>query len=310
MRPVMSSTSRLLTASPAHRWWVTIHFCIITKPQRKQATPHVSGLTAYLIGRDGNSSPAEMSSTLKSLSVKGVISDIRTYYFFCGLYLTDNTLYTSRRYFKRLGIQCLRAIIDLSVFSYSRSFLFIRSCSLLGRFACCGTWLVLVSLLLLGVDDMVDINNSLFNMSIIETRKFLQVAPVNLPKFTGLPKSRHSSNSTTFARSRRYGPPHVPRRGSRSKNASPRLNVFKRDPLCTLFPLYYQIHQTFPVFPSTFPKAPPPFRHGSLPRLHVSSSTGSCCVELLESRLFREERGPGQTRRAIVMDGCEDSETR
>ncbi|KAK7678555.1 hypothetical protein QCA50_018427 [Cerrena zonata] len=40
------------------------------------ATPHVAGLIAYLIGRDGNASPATISNTLKSLSVKGVISGI------------------------------------------------------------------------------------------------------------------------------------------------------------------------------------------------------------------------------------------
>ncbi|KAF9468269.1 serine protease [Collybia nuda] len=40
------------------------------------ATPHVAGLIAYLVGKNGNSSPAAMSTTLKSLSVKGVLSGI------------------------------------------------------------------------------------------------------------------------------------------------------------------------------------------------------------------------------------------
>ncbi|PSS34005.1 hypothetical protein PHLCEN_2v1909 [Hermanssonia centrifuga] len=40
------------------------------------ATPHVAGLIAYLIGRDGNSSPAAMSTTLKNASVKNAISGI------------------------------------------------------------------------------------------------------------------------------------------------------------------------------------------------------------------------------------------
>ncbi|GLB43248.1 putative peptidase S8 family protein [Lyophyllum shimeji] len=37
------------------------------------ATPHVTGLIAYLIGRNGNSSPAAMSKTLKEMSLKGVL---------------------------------------------------------------------------------------------------------------------------------------------------------------------------------------------------------------------------------------------
>ncbi|KAG5638047.1 hypothetical protein DXG03_004279, partial [Asterophora parasitica] len=40
------------------------------------ATPHVAGLIAYLIGKNGNSSPAAITALLKSLSVKGVISGI------------------------------------------------------------------------------------------------------------------------------------------------------------------------------------------------------------------------------------------
>lgn len=42
-----------------------------------QATPHVAGLIAYLIGRDGNASPASISTQLQSLSVKGVLTGIR-----------------------------------------------------------------------------------------------------------------------------------------------------------------------------------------------------------------------------------------
>lgn len=41
------------------------------------ATPHVAGLIAYFIGRDGNTSPAAMSVLLKALSVKGVLTSIR-----------------------------------------------------------------------------------------------------------------------------------------------------------------------------------------------------------------------------------------
>ncbi|KAF5352594.1 hypothetical protein D9756_006339 [Leucocoprinus leucothites] len=40
------------------------------------ATPHIAGLIAYLIGLQGNVSPAAMSSKIQSLSLKGVISGI------------------------------------------------------------------------------------------------------------------------------------------------------------------------------------------------------------------------------------------
>ncbi|KAF9496181.1 peptidase 1 [Pleurotus eryngii] len=40
------------------------------------ATPHVAGLAAYLIGLNGNSSPAALSTTIKSLSLKSVLSGI------------------------------------------------------------------------------------------------------------------------------------------------------------------------------------------------------------------------------------------
>ncbi|XP_006464052.1 serine proteinase [Agaricus bisporus var. bisporus H97] len=40
------------------------------------ATPHIAGLVAYLISLQGNVSPAAMSTKIKSLSLKGVISGI------------------------------------------------------------------------------------------------------------------------------------------------------------------------------------------------------------------------------------------
>ncbi|KAG5640117.1 hypothetical protein DXG03_001049, partial [Asterophora parasitica] len=40
------------------------------------ATPHVAGLVAYLIGRNGNTSPAGIATLLRALSVKGIISGI------------------------------------------------------------------------------------------------------------------------------------------------------------------------------------------------------------------------------------------
>jgi Subtilase family len=42
------------------------------------ATPHVAGLVAYLIAKDGNASPAELSEKIKALSSKGVLTQIRT----------------------------------------------------------------------------------------------------------------------------------------------------------------------------------------------------------------------------------------
>ena len=41
------------------------------------ATPHIAGLIAYLIRLQGNITPAAMSTKLKSLSLKGVLTGIR-----------------------------------------------------------------------------------------------------------------------------------------------------------------------------------------------------------------------------------------
>ncbi|EAU82213.1 serine protease [Coprinopsis cinerea okayama7 len=40
------------------------------------ATPHVAGVVAYLIGRDGNISPAAMATKIKNLAVKNVLSGV------------------------------------------------------------------------------------------------------------------------------------------------------------------------------------------------------------------------------------------
>ncbi|KAG5645289.1 hypothetical protein DXG03_006591 [Asterophora parasitica] len=42
-------------------------------------TPMVAGLVAYLIGKNGNSSPASIAALLKSSSVKGVLTGLRAY---------------------------------------------------------------------------------------------------------------------------------------------------------------------------------------------------------------------------------------
>ncbi|KAF5316468.1 hypothetical protein D9619_006592 [Psilocybe cf. subviscida] len=45
------------------------------------ATPHVAGLVAYLLGKDGSISPAAMSTKIKNLAVKSVLTSILTRYF-------------------------------------------------------------------------------------------------------------------------------------------------------------------------------------------------------------------------------------
>ncbi|SJL18166.1 uncharacterized protein ARMOST_21742 [Armillaria ostoyae] len=40
------------------------------------ATPHVSGLVTYLIGLNGNQSPAAINTLIKSLGISGVLSNI------------------------------------------------------------------------------------------------------------------------------------------------------------------------------------------------------------------------------------------
>jgi subtilisin family serine protease len=45
------------------------------------ATPHVAGLVAYLIAKDGNASPAELSEKVRALSSKGVLTGIRTSFY-------------------------------------------------------------------------------------------------------------------------------------------------------------------------------------------------------------------------------------
>uniref|UniRef100_A0A4Q2D319 Serine protease n=1 Tax=Candolleomyces aberdarensis TaxID=2316362 RepID=A0A4Q2D319_9AGAR len=42
------------------------------------ASPHIAGLIAYLIGRDGNVSPAAMEKKLRDLALKGVLSGVPT----------------------------------------------------------------------------------------------------------------------------------------------------------------------------------------------------------------------------------------
>lgn len=43
------------------------------------ATPHVSGLVAYLYGLDSTLSPDEVETTIKAQALKGVISGVREY---------------------------------------------------------------------------------------------------------------------------------------------------------------------------------------------------------------------------------------
>ena len=41
------------------------------------ATPHISGLIAYLLARDGNVSPAALQAKIKRLAKKNALGDIR-----------------------------------------------------------------------------------------------------------------------------------------------------------------------------------------------------------------------------------------
>ncbi|PKC56176.1 hypothetical protein RhiirA1_474390, partial [Rhizophagus irregularis] len=43
-----------------------------------QATPHVAGTIALIIAKDGNKSPAEMATALKTLSTKGVVKGLKS----------------------------------------------------------------------------------------------------------------------------------------------------------------------------------------------------------------------------------------
>ena len=44
------------------------------------ATPHVSGLVAYLLGFDPSLSPAQVETTIKDMALVGVLSGIRKYF--------------------------------------------------------------------------------------------------------------------------------------------------------------------------------------------------------------------------------------
>ena len=41
------------------------------------ATPHISGLIAYLLARDGNVSPADLQAKIQGLAKKDALGDIR-----------------------------------------------------------------------------------------------------------------------------------------------------------------------------------------------------------------------------------------
>ncbi|KAI0032756.1 serine protease [Vararia minispora EC-137] len=56
--------------------WIGSSTATNTISGTSMATPHVAGLIAYLIGRNGNSSPAAISTTLKNLAVSGALSGI------------------------------------------------------------------------------------------------------------------------------------------------------------------------------------------------------------------------------------------
>jgi cerevisin len=49
----------------------------MTMSGTSMATPHVSGLIAYLIAKDGNLSPAAMETKVRNLAATGYISGLR-----------------------------------------------------------------------------------------------------------------------------------------------------------------------------------------------------------------------------------------
>ncbi|KDR82017.1 hypothetical protein GALMADRAFT_135395 [Galerina marginata CBS 339.88] len=56
--------------------WIGSDNAAVSLSGTSMATPHVAGIIAYLIGYQGNMSPAAMSSKLSTLSQKNVLSDI------------------------------------------------------------------------------------------------------------------------------------------------------------------------------------------------------------------------------------------
>ncbi|KAJ3509014.1 hypothetical protein NLJ89_g5446 [Agrocybe chaxingu] len=56
--------------------WIGSNTAVNSISGTSMATPHVSGLVAYLISVNGNISPAAMKAYIKSISVKGVLSGI------------------------------------------------------------------------------------------------------------------------------------------------------------------------------------------------------------------------------------------
>ena len=49
----------------------------MTMSGTSMATPHISGLVAYLIAKDGNLTPAAMATKVKNLAAVGYISGLR-----------------------------------------------------------------------------------------------------------------------------------------------------------------------------------------------------------------------------------------
>ncbi|KAG5651131.1 hypothetical protein H0H81_009764 [Sphagnurus paluster] len=56
--------------------WIGSNTATNTISGTSMATPHIAGLIAYLIGKNGNQTPADMSDTIQRLSVRGVLSSI------------------------------------------------------------------------------------------------------------------------------------------------------------------------------------------------------------------------------------------
>lgn len=76
------------------------------------ATPHISGLIAYLIAKDGNLSPADMTTKLQSLTLKDLLLDIRELRIPCSL--ISSAKYTHSLWNRELlGTECLKQLNNL-----------------------------------------------------------------------------------------------------------------------------------------------------------------------------------------------------
>ena len=61
--------------------WIGSNSSVNTISGTSMATPHIAGLVATIISRDGNDTPAAISTKIQTLSTKGALSSIREHLF-------------------------------------------------------------------------------------------------------------------------------------------------------------------------------------------------------------------------------------